>query len=102
MSFTRRRRSGLPRQTSSREDHCIIRNACVQPTASSAAIQVHVNTFTRRPCVFSNHTNVPGCRTLGIAVPLRVLPLTPTHRRLRLEWCCARGNWTAAEWNQVV
>ncbi|GFV38746.1 transposable element Tcb1 transposase [Trichonephila clavipes] len=22
--------------------------------------------------------------------------------RLHLEWCCARGNWTAAEWNQVV
>ncbi|GFT75731.1 transposable element Tcb2 transposase [Trichonephila clavipes] len=26
----------------------------------------------------------------------------PTHRRLRLEWCRARGNWTAAEWNQIV
>ncbi|KFM76628.1 Transposable element Tcb2 transposase, partial [Stegodyphus mimosarum] len=26
----------------------------------------------------------------------------PTHRRLRLEWCRARGNWTAAECNQVV
>ncbi|GFV39518.1 transposable element Tcb2 transposase [Trichonephila clavipes] len=26
----------------------------------------------------------------------------PTHRRFRLEWCLARGNWTAAEWNQVV
>ncbi|GFW08116.1 transposable element Tcb2 transposase [Trichonephila clavipes] len=26
----------------------------------------------------------------------------PTHRRLRLEWCRARGNWTATEWNQVV
>ncbi|GFX95374.1 transposable element Tcb2 transposase [Trichonephila clavipes] len=25
-----------------------------------------------------------------------------THRRLRLEWCRARGNWTAAEWNQVI
>ncbi|GFX10492.1 transposable element Tcb1 transposase [Trichonephila clavipes] len=23
--------------------------------------------------------------------PLRVLPLTPTHRRLRLQWCRARG-----------
>ncbi|GFW52739.1 uncharacterized protein TNCV_2393191 [Trichonephila clavipes] len=34
--------------------------------------------------------------------PLRVLPLTPTHRRLRLEWCRTRRNWTAAEWNQVV
>ncbi|GFY19028.1 transposable element Tcb1 transposase [Trichonephila clavipes] len=34
--------------------------------------------------------------------PLSVLPLTPIHRRLRLKWCRARGNWTAAEWNQVV
>ncbi|GFV62713.1 transposable element Tcb1 transposase [Trichonephila clavipes] len=33
---------------------------------------------------------------------LRVLPLTPTYRRLRLEWCCARGHWRAEEWNQVV
>ncbi|GFX18218.1 transposable element Tcb1 transposase [Trichonephila clavipes] len=33
---------------------------------------------------------------------LRVLPLTPTHRRLRLEWCRARGNWTAAECYYVV
>ncbi|GFS72526.1 transposable element Tcb2 transposase [Trichonephila clavipes] len=32
----------------------------------------------------------------------RVLPLTPTHRCLRLKWCRARGNWTAEEWNQVV
>ncbi|GFT43977.1 transposable element Tcb2 transposase [Trichonephila clavipes] len=38
----------------------------------------------------------------GSRRPLRVLPLTPTHRRLHLEWCPARGNWTAAEWNQVV
>ncbi|GFU87987.1 uncharacterized protein TNCV_1335561 [Trichonephila clavipes] len=29
---------------------------------------------------------------LGSRRPIRVLPLTPTHR----------GNWTAAEWNQVV
>ncbi|GFY23667.1 transposable element Tcb2 transposase [Trichonephila clavipes] len=31
-----------------------------------------------------------------------MLPLTYTHQRLRLEWCRARGNWTAAEWNKVV
>ncbi|GFS58193.1 transposable element Tcb2 transposase [Trichonephila clavipes] len=39
---------------------------------------------------------------LGSRCPLRVLPLTPTHRHLRWEWCRARGNWIAAEWNQVV
>ncbi|GFV40631.1 transposable element Tcb1 transposase [Trichonephila clavipes] len=39
---------------------------------------------------------------LGSRHPLPVLLLTPTHRRLTLELCCARGNWTSAEWNQVV
>ncbi|GFU05957.1 transposable element Tcb2 transposase [Trichonephila clavipes] len=58
MSFTRRPGSGRPRQTSRREDRHIVRNACVQPTASSSAIQA--------------------------------------------QWYCARGNWTAAEQNQVV
>ncbi|GFV21032.1 uncharacterized protein TNCV_2280751 [Trichonephila clavipes] len=29
---------------------------------------------------------------LGLQRPLRVLPLTPTHRRLRLEWCSVQGN----------
>ncbi|GFX43469.1 transposable element Tcb2 transposase [Trichonephila clavipes] len=33
---------------------------------------------------------------LGSRRPLRVLSLTPTHGCLRLEWCRARGNWSAA------
>ncbi|GFY26505.1 transposable element Tcb2 transposase [Trichonephila clavipes] len=41
MSFTRRPGSGRSRQTSRREDRHIVRNACVQPTALSAAIQAH-------------------------------------------------------------
>ncbi|GFW09570.1 transposable element Tcb2 transposase [Trichonephila clavipes] len=39
ISFIRRPGSGRPRQTSHREDHHIVRNARVQSTASSAAIQ---------------------------------------------------------------
>ncbi|GFW21425.1 regulator of G-protein signaling 3 [Trichonephila clavipes] len=39
---------------------------------------------------------------LGSRRPLLVLPFTHIHRRLCLEWCRARGNWTAAERNQVV
>ncbi|GFY22317.1 transposable element Tcb2 transposase [Trichonephila clavipes] len=69
------------------------------PTASSAAIQAqvaslgaYVSSGIIRRRIAEGHL---GC-------PLRVLPLTPTHRRLRLEWCRAQGNKTAAEWNQVV
>ncbi|GFY20073.1 uncharacterized protein TNCV_2147661 [Trichonephila clavipes] len=42
MSFTRRPGSGNPQQTSRQEDHHIVRNAHVQPTASSAAIHAQV------------------------------------------------------------
>ncbi|GFU45983.1 HTH_Tnp_Tc3_2 domain-containing protein [Trichonephila clavipes] len=43
MSFTRRPDSGRPRQTSRQEEHHIVRNARVQPTASSAAILEQVS-----------------------------------------------------------
>ncbi|GFV35370.1 transposable element Tcb2 transposase [Trichonephila clavipes] len=42
MSFTRRPGSGRPRQASRPEDLHIVRNAHVQPTATSAAIQTQV------------------------------------------------------------
>ncbi|GFS99633.1 transposable element Tcb2 transposase [Trichonephila clavipes] len=72
MSFTRRPDSGRPRETSRRVDHRIVRNVRVQPTASSAAMQA------------------------------QIAPSLRAHVHLRLEWCHARGNWTAAEWNQLV
>ncbi|GFU39172.1 uncharacterized protein TNCV_1902691 [Trichonephila clavipes] len=56
MSFTQRPGSGRPRQVSRREDNHIERNARVQPTASSAAIQVLVVPSLGT----SNHTKPPG------------------------------------------
>ncbi|GFV27889.1 transposable element Tcb2 transposase [Trichonephila clavipes] len=102
MSFARRPGSGSPRQTSSREDRHIVRNARVQPTASSAAIQAQVAPSLGTPISSQNIRRRLAEGHLGSWHPLHELPLTPTHRRLRLEWCCARGNWTAAEWSQVV
>ncbi|GFY09921.1 transposable element Tcb2 transposase [Trichonephila clavipes] len=88
--------------TSRREERHIVRNAHVQQTALSATIQAqvaislgaHVSSRTIRRRLAEGH--------LGSWRPLRVLPLIPIHRLLHLEWCRARGNWIAAEWNQVV
>ncbi|GFX29810.1 transposable element Tcb2 transposase [Trichonephila clavipes] len=96
MSFTRRPGSGRPRHTRLREDRHIIRNARVQPTASSTTIQAQVAPVSSRTI-----RRRLAERHLGSPRPLCVLPLTPTHRRLRSEWC-ARGNWTGAEWDQVL
>ncbi|GFU90633.1 transposable element Tcb2 transposase [Trichonephila clavipes] len=102
MPFTQRPGSERPRQTIRREDHHIVRNASVQPTASSTAIQAQVAPSLGAP-VFSRiiRRHLAGGH-LGSRRPLRVLPLTPTHRRFCLEWCRSRGNWTSAKWNQVV
>ncbi|GFV37183.1 transposable element Tcb2 transposase [Trichonephila clavipes] len=102
MSFTRKPFSGRPRQTSRRGDRHIVRNARVQRAASSSVIHAQVapslgapvSSLTLRRRLSEGH--------LGSRRPLRVLPLTPTHRRLRLKWYRARGNLTAAEWNQFV
>ncbi|GFX03765.1 transposable element Tcb2 transposase [Trichonephila clavipes] len=105
MSFTRRPGSGRPRQTSRRKDRHIVRNARVQPSASSATIQAQVASSLGTPV---------SSRTIRMRLvdghlgswhpldPLGVLPLMPNNRFLRLEWCRARKNWTAAKWNQVV
>ncbi|GFS86242.1 uncharacterized protein TNCV_661131 [Trichonephila clavipes] len=54
----------------------------------------HVSSRIIRSCLAEGH--------LGSRRSLRVLPLTPTHHRIRLEWCRARENWTTVEWHQVV
>ncbi|KFM75156.1 Transposable element Tcb2 transposase, partial [Stegodyphus mimosarum] len=101
-SCTRRPGSGRPRQTSRREDFHVVRNARVQPTASSAALQAQVAPSLGASVSFQAIRRRLAEEQLVSRRPLRVLPLMPTHPRLRLEWCRARGNWTAAEWNQVV
>ncbi|GFS81603.1 transposable element Tcb2 transposase [Trichonephila clavipes] len=92
------RQLGRSRQTNRREDRHIVRNGHVQTAASSGAIQATVATSlssrTIRRCVAEIH--------FGKRHPLRLPPLTPTHRRLHLEWCRPRGIWTAAEWKQGV
>ncbi|GFT22057.1 transposable element Tcb2 transposase [Trichonephila clavipes] len=97
MSFTRRLGSGRPRQTSRLEGRPVVRNAHVQPTASSAAIQAQVALPLGAPVSSRTIRRRLAEGHLGSRRPLRVLPLTDTHRYLRLESCHARGNWTAAE-----
>ncbi|GFV38700.1 HTH_Tnp_Tc3_2 domain-containing protein [Trichonephila clavipes] len=90
--------SGRPRQTSRREDRHIVRNTRVQPTASSAAIQTQVVPLPGDLCVFSNHTKTPFEITVGITATITCAAFDTPPGHLRLEWCHARGNWTAAEW----
>ncbi|GFY27087.1 transposable element Tcb2 transposase [Trichonephila clavipes] len=73
-----------------------------KPTASSTAIQSQVAPSLESPVSSRTILGSLAERHLGSPCPLRVLPLMPNHRRLRLGWCHAQGNWIAVEWNQVV
>ncbi|GFX84720.1 transposable element Tcb2 transposase [Trichonephila clavipes] len=102
MPFTRRPGSGRSRQTSRREDRDIIRNARIQPTAISAAIQAQVAPSLGAPVssrTIQRHLAEEHLRSQRL---LRVLHLAPTHRRLRFKCYHTPGNRTAAEWNQLV
>ncbi|GFW14598.1 transposable element Tcb2 transposase [Trichonephila clavipes] len=74
---------------------------CV-PTASSAAIRAQVATLLGTPVSSRTIRKRLAEGHLGSWHPLRKLLLTPTHQSLRLESCCARGNWIAADWNQII
>ncbi|GFW94917.1 transposable element Tcb2 transposase [Trichonephila clavipes] len=102
MSFTRRPDFGCPRQTSRREDLHIVRNARVQPTASSAVVQAKIEPSLGAPVSSRTILRCLAEGHWGSRCPLRVLPLTPTYQCLRLEWCHARGKWTTEEWNPFV
>ncbi|GFW60626.1 HTH_Tnp_Tc3_2 domain-containing protein [Trichonephila clavipes] len=79
MSFTRRPGSGCPRQTSHREDRHIVRNARVQPTASSAAILAQIAPSLRAPVSSRTIRRRLAEGHLGSRRPLRVVTLTLTH-----------------------
>ncbi|GFY14745.1 transposable element Tcb2 transposase [Trichonephila clavipes] len=102
MSLTQRPGLGHPRQTSRREDRQIVRNARAQPTASSATIQAQVAPSLGAPVSSRTMRRRLAEGHLGSRRSLRVLSLTPAYRHLCLKWCHARGNWNAAEGNQVI
>ncbi|GFY19998.1 HTH_Tnp_Tc3_2 domain-containing protein [Trichonephila clavipes] len=93
---------GGPRQTIRRKDRRVVRNARLQPTALSSTIKAQIAPSLGTPKSSGNIRRRLAERHLGSPHTLHVLPMTPTHRRLRLEWCHARGNWTVAEWYQFV
>ncbi|GFX26723.1 HTH_Tnp_Tc3_2 domain-containing protein [Trichonephila clavipes] len=81
--------SGATRKTTRRENRRIVRQALVDPTVTRSTIRADVgvaivsHTISRRLA----EANLKSKR------PFRVLPLTPEHRQLRLQWCQARSMW---------
>ncbi|GFX05095.1 HTH_Tnp_Tc3_2 domain-containing protein [Trichonephila clavipes] len=76
MPIARRPSSGHPRQTNCREDRHIVKNARVQPTTSSAAIQAQVAPSQGGPVSFRTIRRCLAEGHLGSWCSLSVLPFT--------------------------
>ncbi|GFV00230.1 transposable element Tc1 transposase [Trichonephila clavipes] len=85
-------------KTTRREDRRIVRQALVDPTVTRSTIRADVGVAIV-PQTISRHLAEANLKSKR---PFRVLPLTPEHRQLRLQWCQARSMWNVTDWQKVV
>ncbi|GFY26805.1 transposable element Tc1 transposase [Trichonephila clavipes] len=80
------------------EDRMIVRKALVDPTVTRLMKRAEVS-VTINPQTISRHLAEANLKSNRL---FRVLPLTPEHQRLRLQWCQARSMWNVTDWQKVV
>ena len=80
-----------------REDRRIRRMAVAHRTASATEIRAAVGTRVTQRTV--RNRLLEG--QLRARCPVACIPLTPSHCRLRLQWCQTRAHWRT-EWRSVV
>ncbi|GFX81052.1 transposable element Tc1 transposase [Trichonephila clavipes] len=97
---TQARKTGskASRKTTRRDDRRIVRQALVDPTLTRSTIRADVGVAIV-PQTISRHLAEANLKTKR---PFHLLPLTPEHRQLRLQWCQARSMWNVTDWQKVV
>ncbi|GFX43525.1 transposable element Tc1 transposase [Trichonephila clavipes] len=90
--------SGATRKTTRREDQRFVRQALGDPTVTRSTIRADVGVAIV-PQTISRHLAEANLKSKR---PFRTLPLTPVHRKLRLQWCQTRSMWNATDWQKVV
>ncbi|GFY13260.1 transposable element Tcb2 transposase [Trichonephila clavipes] len=85
-------------KTTRREDRRIVRKALVDPAVTRSTIRADVGVAIV-PQAISRHLAEANLKSKR---PFRIVPLTPEHRQLRLQWCQARSMWNVTDWQKVV
>ncbi|GFX16019.1 transposable element Tc1 transposase [Trichonephila clavipes] len=93
-THARKTGSRATRKTTRREDRRILRQALVDPTVTRSTIRADLGVAIV-PQTISRHLAEANLKS---KCPFRVLPLTPEHRQLRLQWCQARSMWNVTHW----
>ncbi|GFV66233.1 HTH_Tnp_Tc3_2 domain-containing protein [Trichonephila clavipes] len=90
--------SGRPRSTTERKNRPIQRTAVAYRTASAAEIRATVGNAVTQQTVTSVRFLQGQHRARH---HVACIPMTPSHCRLRCQWCQARAHWRT-EWEYVV
>lgn len=97
----RRAGTGPHNVTTARDDRHLVRMAVTDRTASSTVLARRWSTATGVNMSASTVRRRLLRAGLVARMPLRRLPLTRNHQRLRLQWARERRHWRA-EWQNVV
>ncbi|GFT67684.1 transposable element Tcb1 transposase [Trichonephila clavipes] len=83
---------------------CAVRNCWEQWTREGTYVRKTVSGATRKTTRREERRIVRHLAEANLKSkrPFRVLPLTPEHRQLRLQWCQARSIWNVTDWQKVV
>ncbi|GFX23420.1 transposable element Tcb2 transposase [Trichonephila clavipes] len=95
--------SGLPRGSTPADDRYIVLQARRNRRETAEEIARHTTQVTGRP-IFSRFTVSRRMHGGGLFArrPVRCVPLTPAHRRMRSLWCREQRNWRDNEWRRVL
>ncbi|GFU87307.1 transposable element Tcb2 transposase [Trichonephila clavipes] len=94
--------SGRPRGTTPADDRYIVLQARRNRRQTAGEIAKHTTQATGRP--ISRFTVARRLHGGGLFArrPVRCVPLTPAHRRMRSLWCREHRNWRDNEWGRVL
>ncbi|GFW99339.1 transposable element Tc1 transposase [Trichonephila clavipes] len=82
-THARKTGSGATRKTTRREDRRIVRQALVESTVTRSTLRADL-CVAIVPQTISRHLAEVNIKSTRL---FHVLPLTPEHRQLRLQWC---------------
>uniref|UniRef100_A0A3B4ZXC1 Transposase Tc1-like domain-containing protein n=1 Tax=Stegastes partitus TaxID=144197 RepID=A0A3B4ZXC1_9TELE len=97
-----RPRSGAPRVTDRNDDQYLRTYALRHRCASATELQAHLRDVRGTRVSRQTICNRLHCFGLNARRPLQVTPLTPRHRRERLQWAQDHVTWTMQQWSTVL
>lgn len=95
-------RTGRPRVTTRRQDQLLVTQALRTRTLNATQLQQHLQQTTGIRVSTQTVRNRLHQVQLASRRPFVALPMSPQHRRARMDWCQRHHRWTNQQWASVM